>query len=228
MPNSKRSYAGIPLGITVRGQIAHEYIFRVRRGNGVMGSVLGHRYQEKMVYYVNDSIRNVEAEPQRIMMRTAVDYWRNILTAEQKRVYDVRAYKHKGLTGYNLFTREALNGDFKMFVDRGDPAAVDFVYTDLTLDGAWNELDLSAIIPATARAVLIELDIESAHVDNNFVFRKDGSSNEINHTGAVTKSNNKDQHKTCIVATSNSRKVEYKGDVATWSVINICVRGWWT
>jgi len=70
------------------------------------------------------------------------------------------------MSGYNLFMRAAMNGEISMFVDRGDPAAVDFVYTDLITDGTWRELDLSAFIPATARGVLIELDIESAHSDN--------------------------------------------------------------
>ena len=228
MPNTKRSISGIPLGMWVRKQFGHQFIFRVRMGNGSYGSIDGHRYQDKFTYVVPGNINNPEGEPSRANFRAAVDYWKNVLTAEQKRKYNVRAYRFKGLSGYCLFIKEALNGVYPMYVDRGDPASVDFVYTDLTRDGAWHDLDLSSIIPTTARAILIELDIESAHTDNHFLFRKDGNTYNINHTGAVTKANNKDQHKTCIVATSNTQKVEYKADTATWSLIDIVVRGWWT
>jgi len=34
------------------------------------------------------------------------------------------------------------------FVDRGDPAAVDFDETDLTMDNTWRDLDLSSLVCA--------------------------------------------------------------------------------
>ena len=191
-------------------------------------SIAGHRYQDKYAYVVPSSINNPEGQPYRVQYAAAVDYWKNILTASQKRVYNVRAGPVKGLSGYCLFIKEALTGKVAMFVDRGDPASVDFIYTDLITDGTWRELDLSVIVPTIARGVLIELDIESAHVDNEVIFRKYENTNDINHTGAVTKTNNKDQHKTCIVGIASNQKIEYKADDATWSVINIAVRGWWT
>jgi len=226
--NWKRSFANIPLGIRVRRQLGKQVIFRVRRGNGHAGAVAGIAYQDKYGYVVPSGYATANVGGARQQWIAAVDYWRNILPLEEKQAYNVKATKGFRMSGFNLFMRAAMNGEIAMFVDRGDPAAVDFIYTDLTTDGTWRELDLSGIIPATARGVLIELDIESAHVDNQVVFRKLGNTNEINHTGAVTKTNNKDQHKTCIVATTNDRKIEYKADTATWSVINIAIRGWWT
>jgi len=172
MPNSKRSIDGIPLGIRVRRSIGKTWTFRGRRGNGSYNSIAGHRYQDKYAYVVPSSINNPESEPCRVHYAAAVDYWKNILTPDEKQAYNKRAGPVKGLSGYCLFIKEALTGKVSMFVDRGDPASVDFVYTDLTRDGAWHELDISAFIPAIARGVLIELDIESAHADNEVIFRK--------------------------------------------------------
>ena len=228
MSNAKRSIEGVPLGVLVRKQFGHASIFRVQRGNGHAGTILGHLYQHKYGYVVPDSINNAESDPYRTHFAAAVDYWKNILTTEEKQVYNTRASRGLRMGGYHLFMREAMKGEIAMFVDRGDPATVDFGLTDLTADGTWRDLDLSSIIPAIARGVMIELDIESGHSDNEVILRKYGNSNEINHTGAVTKTNNKDQHKTCIVATTNDRIIEYKADTADWTVINIAIRGWWT
>ncbi|GAH71411.1 unnamed protein product, partial [marine sediment metagenome] len=41
------------------------------------------------------------------------------------------------------------------FVDRGDPAAYDYAKEDLTIDGAWHDMDLSGIVSEFAKAVFI-------------------------------------------------------------------------
>ena len=226
--NYKRSFANIPLGVRVRKQIGKQVIFRVRRGNGHAGAVAGIEYQDKYGYFVPDNISNVESAPYRTHWKASVDYWQNILSTEEKQAYNTRANKGLHMSGYNLFMQAAMRGEIAMFVDRGDPAAVDFALTDLTTDAAWQNLSLVGIAPSTARAVLLEVDIEGSHTDEEITFRKDGNTNEINHTGAVTKANNKDQHKTCIVGIESNGIIEYKATDTTWTTINITVRGWWT
>lgn len=226
--STKRTYAGIPLGVTVRRQIGHEYIFRVRRGNGHQGAKLGVTYQDKYAYVVPDSIANAEGEPARANLRAAVDYWKNILTDEQKATYNARVSKLKGLSGYNLFIREALKGEFSMFVDRGDPSGYDFDKDDLTLDGAWHDLDLSAIVPSTARAVLIAGHVEGVGADWAIQFKKYGQSNDINHGGMETLRAGVERHRSAIVATDNNRKIQYKADNESWDALDLTVRGWWT
>jgi len=150
------------------------------------------------------------------------------LTAEQKQEYNDLANHGLNMSGYNLFIKTAMLGEIAMFTDRGDPATVDFDKDDITADDAWHDLSLASIIPAIARAVMLEVDIEAGHTDKELVFRENGNTNDINHTGAVTKANNKDQHKTCIVAVGSDRIIEYKATTETWTTINLVVRGWWT
>jgi len=44
--------------------------------------------------------------------------------------------------------------------------------TDLTIDGAWHDMNLSGIVPAGAKAILLEGDIEASSVGYNIKFRK--------------------------------------------------------
>lgn len=226
--NWKRSFAGIPLGLWVRRQIAKQVIFRVRRGNGHRGAILGKAYQDKYKYFVPASINNAASEPYRIQWAAAIDYWQNILTTEEKQAYNERATHGFHMSGYNLFIREAMKGEIEMFVNRGDPASFDFTVANFTTDNTWRELNLSAIIPTTARAVLLELNPATSASGKEFIFRSYGNTNTINHTGVVTKITPGIQHKTCIVAVDANRKIEYKAVVATWNTLDLVVRGWWT
>lgn len=228
MPNSKRSINGIPLGVRVRRQTSKAFIFRVRMGNGAHGAIAGHRYQDKYTYFVPGSINNPEGEPSRANYRAAVDYWKNVLTADQIKAYNKRARQYRGLIGYNLFLKEALTGVYKMFVDRGDPASFDFILTDFTRDGAWHELDLSAFIPSIARAVLIDIDFDNSSANKHITLRKNGNSNNFNHFDVATKVAGQDEHAMAIVVPDSTRKIEYNITAAGWTEITFSVRGWWT
>ncbi len=224
----KRSYNGIILGVAVRKQIGKEIIFRVRRGNGFFNSKEGVSYQDRYDYVVPSSINNPEAEPGRANMRAAVDYWKNILTADQQGVYNKRALKFKELSGYSLFIKEALNGEVSMYVDRGDPASVDFGIGDFEIDGAWHTLDLSAYIALTARAVLLDLDFDNTSANRHITIRKKGNVNNYNHFDVATKVAAQEEHAQAIVTPNSSREIEYKISGAGWTDLNFTVRGWWT
>ncbi len=227
MPNSKRSINGIPLGTKVRRQVGKTDIFRVRRGNGAYNSIAGHRYQDKYAYVVPGSINNPESTPYRTHWIAAVDYWKNILTTDQKAVYNVKATKGFHMSGYNLFMRAAMKGEISMYVDRGDPASFDFTETDFTDDGAWHDLDLSAIIPATARALLIEFDINTVNREKHIRIRKYGNTNAINHQDIETFIAGAHQSGSVIVAVDSNRIIEYNIDAATWTELDMTIRGWW-
>jgi len=109
--NWKRSYAGIPLGIRVRKQLAKTVIFRVRRGNGIAGSVAGKEYQDKYGYFVPGSINNSESAAVRSLFATAVNNWQNVLSAAQKLIYNKRANKGLRMSGYNLYIREYIQAN---------------------------------------------------------------------------------------------------------------------
>jgi len=221
-------YGSVIAGIEARKQIGKKYIYRIHPGNGLAKIKIGKNHQHRYDYFIPNSIDNIESDPWRTTFKAATQYWKHVLTDEQKAEYNSRGSKTKQIPGRSLFISEAMKGIYHMFVDRGDPAAVDFELTDLTTDAAWNNLDLSGIIPTITRAVIIELDTEAAQSNREIIFRKYGNTNEINHTGSITKANNKDMHKTCIIAVDENRKVEYKADDVTWSVINLTIRGWIT
>ena len=226
--NWKRSFANIPLGLQVRRQLGKQVIFRVRRGNGHAGAVAGVAYQDKYKYVVPGSINNVESKPYRTHFAAAVDYWKNILTTEEKQAYNIRASKGLRMAGYHLFMREAMNGGVQMFVNRGDPPVYDFAKEDLTLDGAWHDLDLSAIVPDVARAVFIVGHVEGNGIDWTIMFRKKGNTNEVNHGGMETIRANVERHRSSTVAIGPDQIIQYKADNQNWATLSLAVRAWWT
>ena len=222
------TYLGYPIGLAVRGQIGKAKIFRIRPGNGYYDTKIGDVYQDCYNYFVPSSINNPESEPYRVQWKAAVIKWQYDLTEEKKQEYNLRASRGMHMSGYNLFMREAMKGEVQMFVDRGDPASYDFVKTDLTIDGAWHDLDLSAIVPAGAAAVHIMGHVEGANVNWNIIFRKKGNTNEINHGAFSTLRAGVERHRSSITAIDVNRVIQYKADNVAWTTLDLVVRGWWT
>ena len=119
-------------------------------------------------------------------------------------------------------------GGGMQFVDRGDPAAWDFVLTDLITDGAWHELNLSAIVPLGTAAAVLDITYSQGSPGDYILFRKKGNVNEINIGVTRVQAANVVNDACLIVALSSDGKVEYKTINATFTVINILVRGWFT
>ena len=124
--------------------------------------------------------------------------------------------------------REALQGKIAMYVDRGDPAALDFVIGDFTKDAAWHDLNLSAIIPATAAAVLINIDYDNNAANQHITLRKKGNSNNFNHFKVHTRVAAQNDHALAIVSPDANRVIEYSVANAGWNTLGMTVRGWWT
>jgi hypothetical protein len=113
------------------------------------------------------------------------------------------------------------------YVDRGDPAAFDFAVGDLTTDGAWHDLDLSSIVPASAKAVIIKVAIEDNAAGNAFAFRKNGNSNAFNIARQATQVADVTIHMPpTIIPVDTNRVIEYLATSTTWTTINIQVCGW--
>jgi len=223
-----RIYKGIIIGITIRGQIGKDKIFRFRRGNGYYNSLRGTQYQDQFDYFVPPSINNVESDPYRAQLTAAVVKWKFGLTETEKKEYNKRATRSLRMSGYNLFMREAMKGLISMYVNRGDPAAYDYVKTDLTLDGAWHTLDLSSLVPKGAAAVFLVGHLEGAAIDWGIKFKKNGQTNDVNHGGMETIRANIERHRSSIVSLDSDRKIEYRADNQAWTTLNLAVRGWWT
>jgi len=113
------------------------------------------------------------------------------------------------------------------YVDRGDPATYDYDKEDLTIDGAWHDLDLSGIVGEFAKAVFIVAHLQGAAVDWAIMFRKNGNANDIVHGGMETLRAGVKRHRSSIVALDADRKIEYKADNENWDTLDLAVKGWW-
>ena len=218
----------MPLGLAVRGSINNEYTYRVRKGNGHFNSKANKVYQDKYIYFVPGSINNPASEPYRRQWIAAVAKWKYGLTTTQKEEYSKVANKGMHMSGFNLFMRQAMKGLIEMYIDRGDPAAFDFAAGNFTKDGTWRELDISAIIPVSAKAILLEFDIETVNREKHIRIRKYGNANVINHQDIETFNGGIHQSGSVIVAVDHNRIIEYNIDAATWTELDMVIRGWWT
>ena len=122
--------------------------------------------------------------------------------------------------------KKVLLDNFHRFVDRGDPASTDYDETTLTLDGTWNDLDLSSIVPANAVAVALATVIKDNAVGSRVKFRKNGNSNTINVSQAYVTVANVFSAYDQIVACDSNRVIEYEGTSGTDS-FDVTVKGWW-
>lgn len=113
------------------------------------------------------------------------------------------------------------------FVDRGDPAAVDYITGDFTKDNTWYELDLSGVVPAGAKAVAITIVVFTTAVGSELSFRRAGNLRTINKATIMTQVANIFLANDLVIAVDSDRKIEYRASVATWVVINVSVKGWW-
>ena len=112
------------------------------------------------------------------------------------------------------------------FIDRGDPANHDFDKTDLTMDGAFHELDLSGIVDVGAVSVVIKADIVYTAANSSLSLRKLGNSNTKNIGSIVTQVNGAGISGHFVIALTAARKIEYMASAVVWTAINITVVGW--
>lgn len=115
-----------------------------------------------------------------------------------------------------------------IYVNRGDPVDYDFIMTDLLLDDAWHELDLSSIVAPGGAGHLVHffLAVKATKADNTLCFREVGNVNEINQVCARTQAANIGNNDDSWVLADVNRKVEYKGTLDDWTGILIAIRGW--
>ena len=120
--------------------------------------------------------------------------------------------------------------DDRGYVDRGDPAAVDYVVGDLTTnDGAWHDLDLGAApanVPTGVKAVVLRVKLSDDAAGSLISFRKKGNSNDVaTHVvrsqviGVVTDGSH-------VVSCDSNQELQYLTTNTTFTIIDIVVTGW--
>jgi hypothetical protein len=109
------------------------------------------------------------------------------------------------------------------FVARGD-VGNDYQLGDLTTDGSWYELDLSSIVPAGAKAVVLLVQINDNAADSEIQMRLNGAT--YTEARMVTQVANIYNRNTFILSVPASRIVQYNLTNTTWSAVYIKVTGW--
>lgn len=113
------------------------------------------------------------------------------------------------------------------FIDRGDPPGADYILAQFIVDWGWHELDLSAIVPAGAKAILFQINGIPLDINAGFYMQRHGNVNFTVYSqyapNVVGASHNED----LTVACDEDRKVDYLVGVGHFVDIDLVVKGWW-
>ena len=138
--------------------------------------------------------------------------------------------KYRAAVGYLLQAiRKIYNympGGGMTFVDRGDNNTWDFMLENLTINDEYHDLDLSAIVPAGAVAVVIRVFLLGT-AGQRIAFRKKGNVQEYNSSISRLQSAGIEFENEVLVFLDSNRIIEYVGHSAEgFTNINFSVRGW--
>lgn len=112
------------------------------------------------------------------------------------------------------------------YIDRGDPAAHDFAVGDLTANGNWHDLDLSSVIPKSAKLVILSVITRNGATGSTIQFRKKGNSDALNISLARCFIANANIYSDIIVSPNTTGVIEYLATAVVFEVLSINVRGW--
>ena len=113
------------------------------------------------------------------------------------------------------------------YVDRGDPAVVDYDQTKLTIDDAWHDLDLSGIITDDDAVLVHILAIIKDDVTGSVLnMRKNGNTNALNISAVRTQAVNVYMDNEFSVSLDDNLVIEYNITTGMDEVLLI-IRGWW-
>jgi len=105
--------------------------------------------------------------------------------------------------------------------------SLDYMHTDLTLDGSWHDLDLSEIIPVGTTLVLIALKLMHSVARKTIRFRRKGSANNTVLTARTTGESMSVLETSLMVQPDTDGIIQYRADsTASWGTIHIRLMGW--
>ena len=112
------------------------------------------------------------------------------------------------------------------YVDRGDPTGWDKILSDFTTDGDWHDLNLSALVPAGAISIHVQVYVEYGLQGAFFHLRKKGNTYALNRMGQKIQSMGFGQEATGFVSCDVNRTIEYRASAVSFSDISLLVKGW--
>lgn len=115
------------------------------------------------------------------------------------------------------------------YISRGDPVVETYDYTaaSFTKDGAWHDLDLSALVPAGAKIVRLGGNVTDDVTGSVFKLRKKDSASEYTTSLIRTSVINLAADYEFAVECNANRVIQYWTSNVTWVAIYLTVLGWW-
>ena len=117
------------------------------------------------------------------------------------------------------------------YVDRGDPAAYDFLTADFPLNAAWGDVDLSAILPAGAVAVNILLAVTSVAAIGSMYLKNGNFIEDVtrpNELALQVQTLNAETFEEGFVSLPSDRKLSYfHVNYGGGETIRAVVKGWY-
>lgn len=110
---------------------------------------------------------------------------------------------------------------------RGDTHEIDYIKSELTLNGTWRELSLGTLVRVNSRAVHLSVVVQSSNVNGYICFRIYGGDDGENYARCDVQVANVRNFADVVVALDGTnRKIEYLGDGLT-TRCDIKIRGSW-
>jgi hypothetical protein len=111
------------------------------------------------------------------------------------------------------------------YVYREGAVGYDYEGADFTCDGAWHDLDLSAIVPNTAKAIVLQIVFHNGTTANaECDFRKNGAADDYNNTRLLAQVSPLNFGATIIVPCDENQVIEYY--MTANNVTYLTVAGW--
>ena len=148
--------------------------------------------------------------------------------------YDVR-YDSTLDSGGGAFVLFFINTGLQMRED----APYDIIYSNgansgtinIVVDGNFNDVDLSSIVPVGAKVVIFFMSAEDDAINSSVIFRAKGTTGGSNLGGIATQTVGSITSGDATISLDSSRKVQLRvspGTFATASdLLSIGVKGWW-
>ena len=111
-------------------------------------------------------------------------------------------------------------------VYRGIVSAADFRSSDLTKDGTERTLDLSALVPAGAKFVLLGISIVSTTVGNELLIKEAGQAEYYGDWRFICHVASQPHMARQWFALGFARELKYLASSGTWVTVNISVLQW--
>jgi hypothetical protein len=112
------------------------------------------------------------------------------------------------------------------FVSRGDIASADFTQATLNLNANWHDLNISSIVPAAAKAVLVRLYIYATEVNKLLGIRPKGFALGGHYSGLRSQVANTEAESSMVMDLGTGGLLEYYGTDTTLYYAYITILGW--